>query len=97
MLLLAFMAFGGEALKDGIYAGRAGGHEGPVQVAVVVKDGKISRVEVTRHKEKKKKAIKTVARRILAEQSVKVDAVSGATYSSEAVMAAVKDALRQAH
>ena len=73
-------------LKDGVYAGKAGGHHGPVQVAVIVQKGKIYRVEVTRHKEKRAKEMKTVVQRILTKQSVKVDVVSGATLSSKAVM-----------
>jgi uncharacterized protein with FMN-binding domain len=51
---------------------------------------------VVRHKEKRQNAINTVVGRIVSQQSVKVDAVSGATYSSEAVMRAVKNALDQA-
>jgi uncharacterized protein with FMN-binding domain len=83
-------------LTDGVYAGKAGGHHGSVQVAVIVQKGKIYRVEVTRHKEKRSKEMKTIARRILAKQSVKVDAISGATLSSKAVMNATKNALDQA-
>jgi len=83
--------------KDGIYPGSAGGHNGPLQVAVVVRNGRIDRIEVVRHKERSQKALDTVVRRMIAKQSVEVDAVSGATYSSEAVMRATKNALDQAH
>ena len=38
-----------------------------------------------------------VVNKIVAKQSVEVDAVSGATVSSKAVMHAVKNALEQAH
>jgi uncharacterized protein with FMN-binding domain len=82
---------------DGAYPGVAGGHNGPVQVAVVIRKGRIDRVEVVRHKEKSQKAIDTVVRHIVAQQSVDVDAVSGATYTSGAVLRAVKNALEQAH
>lgn len=82
--------------KDGAYPGYASGHNGQVQVAVVVRNGRIDRVEVVRHKEKRQNAINTVVGRIVSQQSVKVDAVSGATYSSEAVMRAVRNALEQA-
>ena len=82
--------------EDGVYSGKSAGHHGPVQVAVIVRKGKIYSVEVTRHKEKRDKQMKMVAQRILTKQSVKVDAVSGATRSCKAVMAATQNALDQA-
>ena len=80
--------------KDGAYPGYARGHHGQVQVAVVVCNGRIDRVEVVRHKEKKSKEMNAVARKIIEKQSVQVDAVSGATVSSKAVMRAVENALK---
>jgi len=86
-----------ESLKDGTYPGRGQGLFGLVQVAVVVEDGRIGSIEVVREKERRpRNALTAIPARIARHQSTDVDAVSGATHTSQAVMDAVKDALKQA-
>lgn len=84
-------------LKDGVYAGKSNGYEGTLRVAVTVEDGKIHQVEVTHHRESRpRNAVHEIPARIVRKNSVKVDAVSGATITSDAIMRAVKKALRDA-
>ena len=85
------------ALRDGTYTGSARGYDGSVQVAVTVAKSRISRVEVTRQEESRpKSALKEIPARIISRQKADVDGVSGATYTSRAVIAATEEALKQA-
>lgn len=81
-------------LTDGVYSGEAKGYKGPVQVEVTVKAKKISGVAITEHREDRpRRALQIVPQRIVAANSTGVDAVSGATITSKAIMRAVDDAL----
>ncbi|QHI68582.1 FMN-binding protein [Tichowtungia aerotolerans] len=95
-LCLAVAASFAVELKDGIYTGTAGGNNGPVQVVVTVKKNSIAEVEVTLCKDGRPGALRKLCKRMVEANSVEVDAVSGATYTADAVKAAVKDALKKA-
>ena len=85
------------SLRDGIYDGE--GRDGPVKVKakVTVENQRISNIELLEHRTWKGKAAENVIpARIIAEQTTKVDAVSGATVSSRAIMNAVEAAVRKA-
>lgn len=85
------------ALKDGVYDGMA--KDGPVKVVVkvTVQDQRLKDIALIEHRTWKGGAAeKTIPERIISEQSTKVDAVSGATASSRAIMNAVEDALIKA-
>jgi len=87
----------GEGLKDGVYGGEA--KSGPVWVMVEVRvqDRRISGVRVLEHRHWRGEAAeKVIPARIIEEQSTCVDAVSGATTSSIAIMNAVEDAVKKA-
>lgn len=82
--------------KDGDYTGIAQGFGGPIKVKVTVKDGKIADVkilsasgETSSYLNKAKSLIKT----IVSKNSTNVSAVSGATYSSNGIINAVRNAL----
>ena len=84
---------------DGTYVGQTNSFGGPMEVEVVVAGGKIISVEVVKHSDTpgfSDGAITGVPDRIVAANSPKVDAVSGATLSSEAIMRAVENALESA-
>ena len=86
-------------LKDGEYTGAAKGMNGDVAVAVTVKDGKITEVVVTDHKESEgisDPAIEQIPTAIVEKQSTQVDVVSNATVTSNAIMGAVENALESA-
>lgn len=83
-------------LEDGTYEGTAEGHNGPVTVEVTLTDGQISDVVVLEHEETEgasDPAIEGIPEAIVENKSTKVDIISGVTYSSNAIMAAVENAL----
>lgn len=87
----------GNSLKDGIYDGEA--KEGPVKVLakVSVENQRITDIKLISHRTWKGKAAeKAIPDRIIEHQSTNVDAVSGATWSSIAIMNAVEVALQKA-
>lgn len=72
---------------------------GPLKVKVTMNGDKIEAVEVIEHGETvgiSDPAIAQIPEKIVAAQSADVDAVAGATKTSEAIIAAVKDALAKA-
>jgi uncharacterized protein with FMN-binding domain len=84
-------------IADGTYKAESQGYEAPVVVEVTVKAGKIDAVKVVQHREKQfYSSISDTPARIIAKQGVKgVDATSGATITSEAIINASAKALSQ--
>lgn len=82
-------------LKDGLYRGSAKGFKSTVTVEVRVTDGKIENISVVSHNDTERFFNKALAviDSILNSQSTDVDAVSGATYSSNAIKEATRNAL----
>ena len=82
-------------LADGVYKGSATGFSGPVTVAVTIMDKKIISIDILSSTDDEAffNRAKGVIDRIIASQSFDVDVVSGATYSSNGIIAAVKNAL----
>ena len=63
-------------------------------MSVVVQGGRIDSIRVTRHKEKQfYTALTDTPAQIVAKQSLRVDATTGATVTSEAVISATAKAL----
>ena len=83
---------------DGLYEGSAPSHGGTLKVTVLVKGAKIRNVEIKASDTAgiSDAAIEQLPAAIVKAQGVEVDSVSGATETSEAVKAAVKDALKGA-
>lgn len=74
------------------------GHNAPMTVSVGIKNGQIRWIDSAKNMETDnvgRVALKTVADRILATQSLNVDIVSGATFSSLALKKSVTDCLKQ--
>ena len=88
--------------KDGVYTGAAQGFGGTVTVTVTVENGKIASVTASGEKETPSKWENALAmiEKLLGIGSdaalEKVDAVSGATVSSDAIREAVRNALKNA-
>ncbi len=82
-------------VADGTYTAESLAYAGPLHVEVAVKSGRIQSVRVTRHEEKQfYSALTDTPRQIIAKQGVKgVDAVTGATMTSEAILNATAKAL----
>lgn len=82
-------------VSDGAYTADSIAYAGPLHVEVAVKGGRIQSVRVTKHQEKQfYSALTDTPNQIIARQSVKgVDAVTGATMTSEAILNATAKAL----
>lgn len=86
-------------IPDGIYQGSAPGLVGMITVAVEVKGGKITSIEVLEHSETPTyfiEAYPLIPERIIAEQSLDIDTKTGATASSQGIVDAVHAALTAA-
>lgn len=85
--------------KDGKFSGSAYGYDGNIYVTITIKDDKITNIEATSDESDPwyfESCVQNVTSQIIASQSTSVDATSGATYSSEGIMAAVGQALNSA-
>jgi uncharacterized protein with FMN-binding domain len=82
-------------VPDGAYHSASLGYEADVQVEVTVKANRIESVRVTGHREKQfHSSLTDTPRKIIEKQSVKgIDATSGATITSEAIINATAKAL----
>ena len=85
--------------KDGEYLGKASAYNGNVEVKVTISGGRITAIDIVKTKDDEDyffDAQKKVIPEILEKQSTDVDAVAGATTSSEGIAHAVEKALEQA-
>lgn len=87
------------AMTDGTYTGEGKGRNGTITVEVTVKAGKLDAVKVVKHTETvgiSDAAVADFPKAIVAAQSTAVDAVAGATMTSEGIRAAVAQAIQKA-
>lgn len=82
-------------VEDGIYEGHS--ELGPVivDVKVTVKKGKIKEIEIVNHQNGLGQSANVIADEMVDKNTYDVDAVSGATVSSEIIMNAVNNALQK--
>ena len=84
------------ALADGVYNGTGDGFRGKTKVAVTVQGGYMTEIKVLSFQDDDKyfsRAKKTIIPAVISAQSVEVDTVSGATYSSQGILEAILNAL----
>ena len=87
------------AMADGTYTGVGQGKNGDVTVELQVTGGKLAGVRVVKHVETpgiSDAALTQFPQRVVDAQSLNVDAVSGATLTSDGIRNAVADAIRKA-
>lgn len=85
--------------KDGTYTGAARGYGGVIEVKVVISGGKITSIDIisaTGETPSFLAMAKPITAKIISAQSPNVDAVSGATYSSNGIINATIAALNKA-
>ncbi|NTW28011.1 MAG: FAD-binding protein [Coriobacteriia bacterium] len=85
--------------KAGTYSATYKGHMGPVTVKVTFSANKIDKIELGTHTETPSLvngAFNQMSAQIIADQSLGVDSVTTATYSSRAIMSGVADCVKQA-
>lgn len=82
-------------LTDGVYKGTGTGYVGEITVAVQIKDKQIVAIDILSSSDDAAffKRAQAVIDKIIEGQTLEVDTVSGATYSSRGIISAVKNAL----
>ncbi len=83
-------------LRDGSYRGSYETSLVKADVEAAVADGRLARLSITRHECGLGKPAEKIVDRVLEKQSLQVDAVSGATYSSRVILKATELALSSA-
>lgn len=87
------------SMTAGAYTATSSGYAGEMEVTVTVDEGKIISVQIGENNETPSvggMAIEQLPEQIVAAQSIALDGISGATYTSNAILEAVKDCLTQA-
>jgi len=83
-------------LTDGVFTATVWGFEDDVTATVTVAGGAVTGIEIAHKESWPQNAPVVIPEQIIAKQSLDVDAVTGATYTSHAVINAIFRALRQA-
>lgn len=101
--VLLLGSIGGAAMAEGMtpgtYEAEAQGFHGDVKLSVTVDAEKITAIDILEHSETEgigAAALPKLVEAVLANQTIGVDSVAGATVTSEAFKAAMTDALTQA-
>lgn len=87
------------SFKPGVYEATVNGHNAPMTVKVTVSKNRIEKIDYSKNLETigvGKVALDLVSQKVLNYQSTGVDAVTGATISSFALLQGVRDCLKQA-
>lgn len=82
-------------VKDGVYQGSYSVLPVSATVEVTVKDKSITHIELLKHFNGQGSGGEMVLNQVMVQQDVKVDVVSGVTYSSMVILKAVEDALNE--
>ena len=92
------VTFSGAQLADGTYEGSADGYKGTITVSVTVSGGQVTDIQVVSESDSQQffSRAEAVLDDILGQQSLEVDTVSGATFSSAGLINAVYNALQGA-
>ena len=81
-------------ISDGDYIGVC---QNKILIAVVkvyVENHEITNIEILEHKASYMEQAKTIAGKVCAEQKLEVDAITGATFTSNTVLKAIENALK---
>lgn len=97
--LAVLEALNSGSLIDGVYTGTGAGYGGTITVQMTVENGKITNLEVTKHSETSayyRRALKLLDTILEKQTTEGVDAVSGATRTSNGLLTAVGACISQA-
>lgn len=81
-------------ISDGIYEGSYELFPVSVEVAVTIKAHQISKIDLIKHDNGKGAAAEAITDEVVKAESLQVDAVSGATFSSKVILKAIENALK---
>ncbi len=84
------------SVENGVYAGSFSVFPVSVEVSVTVEDHMITDIDLVKHSNGQGKAAEVIPAKVVQAQSLAVDAVSGATYSSRVILKAIENALLSA-
>jgi uncharacterized protein with FMN-binding domain len=82
-------------VKDGVYEGSQWNWPDTAKVRVTVKDGAIVSILILSHGHGPAHGAEAIPGRVVAAQSLQVDSVSGATYTSKVMLKAIEKALEK--
>ena len=96
--LLDYRSLSAATLRDGTYRAKALGYSGDkdVAVTVIIRSGRIADIQIDHAEKIDQGATVIIPQRIIAEQSLEVDAITGATITCDAIRDGVFRALKQA-
>ena len=83
------------SVKDGSYEGEQNDKPVTAAVRVLVQGGRIGSIKVLSHGHGPGHGADAIVDRVIAAQSLKVDSVSGASYSSKVMLKAIENALEK--
>ena len=81
-------------ISDGVYIGEYDVNFIYARVEVTVQNGEITNINILEHRHERGKAAEAITNRIVDEQKIDVDAISGATNSSTVIKKAVENTLK---
>ena len=84
-------------VDDGTYAGSYKVFPITVEVEVTIKNHQIAGIELVKHKSGQGSPAEIIQDKVLEAQTLEVDVVSGATYSSKVILKAIENALNNAN
>ena len=82
-------------VPDGTYGGSYDAGLTRVELETTVREGRITSIEILRHDKGKGKKAESIVEDVIREQSLDVDAISGATISSKVILKAAEHSLRK--
>jgi uncharacterized protein with FMN-binding domain len=94
--LLAFESLATTRLRDGTFRDSALGYAGDIRVTVKISGGRMADIQLEHEEKIDQNACVLIPQRIIDQQSLLVDGVSGATVTKDAIVAGVYQCLKQA-
>ena len=83
-------------VQDGTYAGEYNAFPVSAKVEVTVTDHRITAIDLIKHNNGQGGDAEIIPQMVVDAQSLQVDTVSGATYSSKVILLAIREALQNA-
>ena len=83
-------------VPDGTFTGKYNAFPVVVEVKVTVKDHVMTGIDLVKHMNGQGDAAEALPGKVVEAQSLTVDTISGATYSSKVILLAIQDALQRA-
>lgn len=86
-----------DLVTDGLYNGETDAGLVKVKVGIAVKDHAISEIDIIEHQNGLGSKAEAITKEMITKNSYKVDSISGATLSSEAIKSAVSKGLKEGY